>query len=100
MAICCVTVLRSQKLPGTPYRLATVTVQASAGVIQPVQTSSGDGIRPTNIVEAPLTARSNGVSAFTRTLAPLADQSAIISLTTSGFTMLPWNNDAAVAPRN
>ena len=39
-----------------------------------------------------------GVSKFSRTLAPLNDQSSIISLTTSGFTVLPWNYDAAVAP--
>ncbi len=80
----------------TGLRTTAVAVQATAGVIQRVQTSSGDGIRPTNIVEAPLT--SNLVSAFTRTLAPLSDQSAIVSLTTSGFTILPWNYDAAVAP--
>ena len=35
---------------------------------------------------------------FTRTLAPLSGQRAIVSLTTSGFTLLPWNYDAAVAP--
>ena len=34
---------------------------------------------------------------FSRTLAALADQSALISLTTSGFTVLPWDYDAAVA---
>ena len=34
---------------------------------------------------------------FTRTLAPLPDQSAVISLSVSGFTLLPWNYDAAVA---
>jgi uncharacterized protein (TIGR03437 family) len=78
------------------FRTTAIAVQATAGVIQRVQTSSGDGIRPTDIVEAPLT--SNLISSFTRTLAPLADHSAIVSLTTSGFTMLPWNFDAAVAP--
>ena len=46
----------------TGLRTTAATVQASAGVIQRVQTSSGDGIRPTHIVEAPLTAHS-GVSA-------------------------------------
>ncbi|MGD0774625.1 MAG: hypothetical protein ABSC05_17570 [Candidatus Solibacter sp.] len=35
---------------------------------------------------------------FLRTLAPLYDQSAVISLTVSGFTVLPWNYDVAVAP--
>lgn len=31
------------------------------------------------------------VSGFSRTIAPLNDQSAIITLTTSGITVLPWN---------
>jgi uncharacterized protein (TIGR03437 family) len=35
---------------------------------------------------------------FTRTLAPLANRTSIIALTTSGFTVLPWAYDAAVAP--
>jgi uncharacterized protein (TIGR03437 family) len=35
---------------------------------------------------------------FRRTLAPLSDRSAIISLTTSGFTVLPWSYDAATVP--
>jgi len=66
------------------------------GVISRIAVPSGDGVRPTQIVEAPLMA--NGVSAFSRTLAPLAGQSGIVSLTTSGFTVLPWDFDAAVAP--
>ena len=80
----------------TGIRTTAAAVQAAPGVIQRVQTSSGDGIRPTHIIEAPLMA--GGVSKFSRTLAPLNDQSAFISLTTSGFTVLPWNYDAAVAP--
>ena len=35
---------------------------------------------------------------FIRSLAPLYDRSAVISLSVSGFTVLPWNYDAAVAP--
>jgi uncharacterized protein (TIGR03437 family) len=35
---------------------------------------------------------------FLRSLAPLYDRSAIISLSVSGFTVLPWNYSAAVAP--
>ena len=34
---------------------------------------------------------------FTRTLAPLYSRNVMINLTTSGFTVLPWNYDAAVA---
>jgi uncharacterized protein (TIGR03437 family) len=36
-------------------------------------------------------------SAFTRSLAPLPDQSEIVALTTSGFTVLPWSYAASVA---
>jgi uncharacterized protein (TIGR03437 family) len=38
------------------------------------------------------------VTGFTRSLAPLPNQTAIINLTTSGFTVLPWTYAAAVAP--
>jgi uncharacterized protein (TIGR03437 family) len=48
------------------------------------------------MVEAPLL--SNSSSAFTRTLAPLANRTGIINLTVSGFTVLAWNYDASVAP--
>jgi uncharacterized protein (TIGR03437 family) len=47
-------------------------------------------------VEAPLLGSST--SPFTRTIAPLANQSGIANLTVSGVTILPWNYDAAVAP--
>lgn len=50
----------------------------------------------TPIVEAPLVGANN--AAFTRTIALLADQSAIVNLTISGFTVLAPNYDAAVAP--
>ncbi len=49
----------------------------------------------TLMTEAPLLGATS--AAFTRTLAPLYDRSAIINLTVSGFTVLPWNYDAAVA---
>jgi uncharacterized protein (TIGR03437 family) len=78
----------------TGLRTTAPSAQTAPGVIQ--RLASGSPFRPTYIVEAPLLA--GGISVFTRTLAPLADQSAIISLTTSGFTTLPWNYDVAVAP--
>src|SRR6185295_18058566 len=53
-------------------------------------------VLPTRIVEQPLA--SGGVSVFTRTLAPLANQKTLIALTVSGFTALPWNFDTPVAP--
>src|SRR5690349_19934188 len=47
------------------------------------------------MVEAPLTG--GGGFAFVRTLAPLANRTALVALTVSGVTVLPWNYDAAVA---
>ena len=69
---------------------------SSPGVIQRADLSSGDGARATRMVESPLLG--DPTFAFTRTLAPLYNRSAIINLTTSGFTVLSWNYDAAVAP--
>jgi len=100
----------------------TAASASSPGVIQRVDFSQGT-IRSTRMIEAPLLVQSTTVtvpgecqdlfgqtvckppititvtvgSPFTRTLAPLANRSAIISLTTSGFTVLSWNFDAAVA---
>ena len=69
--------------------------------------------KPTRLVEAPLlpvtlaggsgfpigSASGTGVGmSFLRSLAPLYDRSSVISLSVSGFTVLPWNYDAAVAP--
>jgi uncharacterized protein (TIGR03437 family) len=74
-------------------------VQSTApGVIQRLDLSSNSGnvSRATRMVEAPLL--SNSSSAFTRTLAPLANRTGIINLTVSGFTVLAWNYDASVAP--
>ncbi len=66
------------------------------GVIQRVDIQTGGGVRATRMAEAPLL----GTTAypFTRTLAPLYSRQLIISLTTSGFTVLPWDYDASVAP--
>ena len=57
---------------------------------------TGSGLRATRMAEAPLLG--NDVYPFTRTLAPLYSRNAIISLSTSGFTVLPWDYDASVAP--
>lgn len=48
------------------------------------------------IVEAPLLGTT--ASPFTRTIAPLANQTGIMNLTVSGVTVLPWNYNASVAP--
>ena len=50
----------------------------------------------TPIAEAPLLGATG--AAFTRTLAPLYSRTGIINLTVSGFTVLPWNYAASVAP--
>jgi uncharacterized protein (TIGR03437 family) len=76
---------------------ATMSASSGPGVIErfdPTQSSSTG--KPTRTVEAPVSA--SGYMKFVRTLAPLFDRSAIIELTVSGFTVLPWNYDAAVAP--
>jgi len=68
--------------------------------------------KPTRLVEAPLLASAAGAVifptgsgsgtgvgiSFLRSLAPLYDRSAVIALSVSGFSVLPWNYDAAVAP--
>jgi uncharacterized protein (TIGR03437 family) len=67
-------------------------------VIEQVNPGTFSALRPVEMVEAPLLAPSGAISTFTRTLAPLVNQSALVSLTTSGFTLLPWNYSAAVTP--
>jgi uncharacterized protein (TIGR03437 family) len=61
------------------------------GKFDPSTTNSG---RTVKLVEAPLIGTLDAI--FTRTLAALRDQSALISLSTSGFTVLPFSYDAAV----
>ncbi len=70
----------------------------SPGIIQHVEPGQSLSVKPTRMVESPL----NGSKAqpFVRSLAALYDRSAVISLTVSGITVLPWNYDAAVqAPK-
>ncbi len=80
---------------------------SSPGVIERVDLTTMASIRPTKMVESPLLAESMAtprigqigqtILPFTRTLAPLANRAAIVSLSVSGFTVLPWNFDAALA---
>ena len=74
----------------------TSPAASSPGVIERVDPTQAGNAKPTAMAEAPLVPST--ASPFIRTLAPLADQSAIISLTVSGFTVLPWSYDAAVVP--
>src|SRR5437879_949573 len=75
----------------------TASSASSPGVIERFaaaqSTSTG---KPTRLVEAPL--MPGGIMSFVRTLAPMYDRSALIALMVSGFTVLPWTYDAAVAP--
>ncbi len=76
----------------------TVSSSSLPGMIErvDVSTSAPYTSSPTRTAEAPLAG--NGSFAFTRTLAPLSNQTAILELTTSGLTVLPWAYDASVAP--
>jgi len=65
------------------------------GVIQRVDLVRGSSLGPVRMTEAPLVGEPG--FAFTRTLAPLANRKAMVALTTSGFTVLAWDYDAAVA---
>jgi uncharacterized protein (TIGR03437 family) len=73
----------------------TAPDSASPGVIQRVDFSSGTGIRPTRMTEAPLIATQGSV--FIRGLITLPGSGAIVSLSTSGFMVLPSSYDATVA---
>lgn len=74
---------------------ATAPDSSSPGVLQRVDINSGGTTRPTRMAEAPLLGSAGAV--FTRTVAPLYSRNVIIALTTSGFTVLPWDYDSAVA---
>ncbi len=84
-----------------PYGIRTTAPDsASPGVIQRTNLATGSSIRPTRMVEAPQLGVPDSTgpsSAFTRSLAILPDWSMLISLTTSGITVLPFDYDAAVA---
>jgi uncharacterized protein (TIGR03437 family) len=67
----------------------------AAGVIQRVDLPAGAVSRATRMAEAPYLGDTE--FPFTRTVAPLYSRNVIVNLTTSGFTVLPWNYDAAVA---
>jgi uncharacterized protein (TIGR03437 family) len=72
---------------------------SSPGTIQRVELSRMAGVRMVRTSESPLLGdgTTDGIP-FTRTIAPLANRRAIVSLTTSGFTALAWDYDASIAP--
>jgi uncharacterized protein (TIGR03437 family) len=94
----------------------TASSPSAPGIIERFDAANSNATgKPTRLVEAPLVAVATGSTAatnyptgsgsganvtlsFIRSLAPLYDRSALISLSVSGFSVLPWNYDAAVAP--
>jgi uncharacterized protein (TIGR03437 family) len=66
-----------------------------SGLVERADLSTGALIRPTRSAEAPAAADVGAV--FRRTVAPLANRRAIVTLTISGLTVLAWDYDAAVA---
>lgn len=86
----------------TGFRLTTPG-DSAPGVIQRVNAYSGQGIRPTRMAEAPTAPLTGADGAthtdtFTRTVAALYNRSALVTITQSGITVVPWNYDAATAP--
>jgi uncharacterized protein (TIGR03437 family) len=75
------------------YRV-TGSTPSGPGVIQNLPALRTASVRPVRVAEAPLL--STSTNPFVRTVAPL--NSSIVVLTTSGFTVLAPNYDAAVVP--
>jgi uncharacterized protein (TIGR03437 family) len=84
----------------------TAVSSSSPGVIARVNMDSMEVIRPTQLIEAPLLVQSmlaspigqigETILPLMRTLALMSTNSTIVSLGTSGLTVLPWNYDAAL----
>ena len=66
------------------------------GTIQRISFPTGTAQIGTRTVESPLLSNVT-TQPFIRTVAPLFSRNAIVMLTVSGFTVLPWTFDAAVA---
>ncbi len=73
----------------------TAAAPEAPGVIQRVNLASGSDQRATRLIEAPVLA--SLAQPFTRSIAVLPSRTNLVALTVSGFTVLPWNYDAAVA---
>ncbi|MEK7752403.1 MAG: hypothetical protein AAB654_10845, partial [Acidobacteriota bacterium] len=69
---------------------------AGAGTIERIELGSAQTTRSVRVSESPVVATKTERS-FLRTLVPLSNRRNIVSLTTSGFTALSWNYDAAVS---
>jgi uncharacterized protein (TIGR03437 family) len=71
--------------PGNNTTSTPVCVETSVGSVCVTPPSSSP------------TTNTSWVQIFTRTVQPLYSRNALVTLTTSGVTVLPWNYDAAVA---
>jgi uncharacterized protein (TIGR03437 family) len=70
---------------------------SQAGMVQRFNLSQLETVLPTRMTESPLRSATHATG-FTRTLAVLGNREGLLSLSTSGVTVLPWNYDAAYAP--
>ncbi len=74
---------------------ATAPDASSPGLIQRFDSVNGQPMT-NRMIEAPVLSDVNLQLPFTRTIAPLPKRNAIIALTTSGLTVLPWSFDTPV----
>ena len=82
-----------------PLAPGTVTTTTNTGTSTTVCTgSTTNGTTTSTCSSVPNTTSTTTASGFTRSLAPLPSQTSLIVLSTSGFTVLPWNYAASVAP--
>jgi uncharacterized protein (TIGR03437 family) len=79
-----------------PLIPATTVTTTNTGTTTTTCTANGNGSSTCTTV--PNTTSTTTPSGFTRSLAPLPNQTSIIVLSTSGFTVLPWTYAASVAP--
>jgi uncharacterized protein (TIGR03437 family) len=78
----------TQVCSSTSGGVTTVTTTACTGV------GTGSSTCSTTTSSGPA---NTSISGFVRSIAPLPNQTSIIALTTSGFTVLPWSYAASVA---
>jgi uncharacterized protein (TIGR03437 family) len=85
---------------GKPTRMVEAAVLPSLAAASSSTTGgSGSSGGSSGVTFPPDSGSGTGVGQyFVRAVAPLYDRSAVVALTVSGFTVLPWNYDAAVAP--
>lgn len=79
----------------TGFRTTSGSVEGP-GTIQRISFPTGTAQIGTRTVESPLFSNLTN-QPFIRTVAPLLSRNSIVMLTVSGFTVLPWTFDAAVA---